>query len=103
MKKENQKLRDQMLGIMDQWNASSLSLLDYCESQNVSLSKFKYWQKKFKKEKSVESGFKSVEIIRPEPEELKSLGFIKIEYPHGVMVLVPSNIDQTTLQTLIGI
>jgi len=103
MKKENQKLRDHMLGIMDRWHESSLRLLDYCESQNVSLSKFKYWQKKFKKEQTIESGFKSVEILPPEPEELKSLGFIKIEYPHGVMVQVPSDVDQSTLQTLIGI
>jgi hypothetical protein len=76
---------------------SGLSQKDFCQSQNLSLSTFRYWHKKLRGEQKPEKG-SFVEVTFPPKRESSG---IEILLGRGILVRVKAGFDQGLLQEVI--
>jgi hypothetical protein len=90
--------------ILADWQSSGLTVKEYCRTNQVNESRFKYWQTKLLPE-SKRSGQKSAERARQErfiPVQLKSAmsanGDIEIRYREQYSICVKSGFDEAHLR-----
>lgn len=57
-----------MFGLIDAWQQSGITQQEFCKNQGVPYSKFHYWYKRYRQQKSGETdiaGFKKIELTVP--------------------------------------
>ena len=83
------ELRNAWLERLRRWKGSGLSIVKFCEQEEVSQQSFFHWRKRLKQDASAAVGKPQfVELLPPawtEPAELK------ISLPGGAIVHVPQN------------
>ncbi len=99
-----------MYTFVEKWYESGISQSKFCIDENISKSTFGYWVTKFRKEKGItRSSLKNPKTFIPlELPEAVSLPAtenhqIEINYPNGIRLSCPVNIDVTQLKSLINI
>lgn len=108
---DKEKLEEMTIAI-ELWKESGLSQRAYCEQENYSMSKFKYWVKKLERMKTSSSSKNPISPKKSSPvflpiemskEEIPSFHALNMEihYPNGVKIVCNENIDTLKLQTLI--
>jgi transposase-like protein len=110
MRKNQKYTQEEMYIAIELWKESGLSQKKYCKQNHLSLSTFRYWQKKYQKDKSgndhntvqsfipvhiPQSIDTSIQVVNPE--------YITITYPNGIKVNCPVSIHIEQLHTLIKI
>ncbi len=110
MKKNQKSTKEEMYPIIDQWKESGLNQSQYCKQEKISYYVFKYWLQKYRKEnigvkQNLLNPFLPVQI--PSTEELSKEPISKkdiiINYPNGIEVSCPVNIDIVQLRALVNI
>lgn len=90
-----------------EYQESGLSVHDFCSNQDIVVSTFYYWQRKFRA--SCESPKEFVPLIiekSPEcisthtPKETFNFG-LEFIFPNGTKLVLPKNIDPTMLKTIV--
>ena len=108
MKKNQKYTAEEMNLAIELWKESGLSQKKYCAHHHIAFSTFRYWQKKYLKEKRTPNTKPSrqfltidvpavVDMAMPIPGE----EYITIIYPNGVQVNCPVNINHEQLRSLI--
>lgn len=74
---------EQILKLLDEYEASGFSVKDFCEVSDVNEATFYSWQKKYRsKPDSIENGFATIEVVSPTrepgPALFAEVGLIKI-------------------------
>jgi len=90
-----------MFHLLDDFQQSGLSRLDFCEQKKIAVAKFYYWQKKLRDQSSdtpngfirlsSRKGHGSVEPMTP----------IVLQYPNGVSLQLPAGTSISVLRTLL--
>lgn len=81
-----------MFSLIESWENSDLKQEEFANQHNISMAKFKYWLKKYRKHNQLDE---FVQINSPVSAE-----FI-VRYPNGVEVLVPTTISTDNLKSLV--
>jgi hypothetical protein len=110
MRKNQKYTLEEMYLAIELLKESALSQKKYCKQSHISPSTFRYWQKKYQKEKCglaknqiqsfipvhIPNSIDTIaQVVNPE--------HITISYPNGIRVNCPVNISDEKLQTLIKI
>lgn len=89
------------------WYESGLSQYRYCKQEQIAVSTFSYWLKKYKREqipadssRVPAKSFIPVEVARP---VILPVWQLEIAYPNGVQVRCAAGTDVNTLKALIGL
>lgn len=92
------ELKAHMLGIINEWKESGLSVRDYAQKKGISKSKLAYWIRKLDTGEKVESPFPafievssiSSRIEIPESEKVEASGKLQIEltFPSGMCLKI---------------
>jgi len=90
------------------WEASGLTQSAYCRSEDVSVSVFKYWRRKFcglaPKDVNLATEHKPVAPkfleMQTDPANASSSSQIQISYPNGVRISVPSSMSAERIAVL---
>ena len=108
MKKHQKNIKEEMYPLITLWKESGLNQSQYCKQEKISYYIFKYWLQKYRKQESTAkqnppTTFLPVQIpstakvsTDPIPKE-----DIVINYPNGVQVRCPVNIETAQLKALI--
>lgn len=89
-----------MFTMLDRWQSSGVSQDLWCKNQGLSLSKFKYWHKKWKSHKSKDSSSSFIEIPHPVSAPIVSEKVL-VRFPNGISLEFDSNVDPHVLLTLV--
>lgn len=99
-----------MYSLIEKWRESGISQNKFCIRENISKSTFGYWVMKFRKEKGItRSSLKNPKTFIPLEltEAISSPATenqqIEINYPNGIRLNCPMNIDTVQLKSLINI
>jgi transposase-like protein len=105
--KQNQKYtQEEMFEAIERCKKEGLGHTKYCKQSGIHYQTFRYWLKKYQKEKSqrkIRTGFVPVEISTPvtnRPSK-ENAANITIAYPNGLLVNCPATISSELLRTLI--
>jgi transposase-like protein len=109
MRKNQKYTQEEMYLAIELWEESGLSQKKYCRQNQLSFSTFKYWLRKYSKEKAGQES-KSISFIQvhiPKVEDailpVTDQDGITIIYPSGTQVSCPVNISTEKLCILIRI
>lgn len=108
MQKNQKYTQEEMYLAIELWKESGLSQNQFCNKENISLHTFKYWYKKYRKEKTNPQSKPSQNFI---PVQVKALNApiieeqqdITIIYPNGIELQCPLNIPPSLLKTLLNL
>jgi hypothetical protein len=109
MRKNQKYSQEEMYLAIELWKESGISQKKYCTQNHLSFSTFKYWQKKYqrdKKEQLRKSSRSFIPVHIPSEAITTALpdidpGCITISYPNGILVNCPVNIRIEQLHSLI--
>lgn len=82
--------------IIEEWQASAMSIVDFCEENSFSVATFHYWKKKLASESLPSDLFSEIKL---NPDNGAGLWF---DFGNGVKLVVDHNFDQLTLKRLMG-
>jgi len=110
MRKNQKYTKEEMYLAIELWKESGISQKKYCLQNHLSFNTFKYWQKKYQKDKAVHGAKASRSFIPvhiphaitttlPETDTV----LISITYPNGVIVSCAVSIGIEQLRTLIKV
>jgi len=85
--------QQQMFELIEAWKISGETIKDFVARQDIGLSKFQYWHKKYREQNATEGGF-----IRMHPIGGMEL---RLRYPNGVELLIPSGTPPSHIAELI--
>lgn len=88
-----QEKKGAMFQMMENWEQSGKTQIDFCEENKISVLKFRYWLKKYR-EKDIDFGF--VQLNPVTEQELR------IRYPNGVEILIPNQTPVCVIRSLVG-
>lgn len=88
--------KSEMFDLIARWESSGLDRATFCEQHAIKVSKFSYWRTRFKRSQSADDPQEGFVRIKP-----KVFSPIELVYPNGVKAILPAEIDQATLSTLI--
>ena len=109
--RKNQKFsQEEMYLAVEKWQESGLSQSKFCKEERITFHIFKYWHKKFIKEKGQSKVAKKksakkfipVKIEKTPNPFCKDKDFIEIIYPNGVQLSCPVSMDVQQIRTLIN-
>jgi hypothetical protein len=100
MRKPNLKKQQAMFTLLERWYSSGVSQDLWCKKQGISLSKFKYWYKKWKSQKSKDCSGNFIEIAHCGPASTM-LEKVSVRFPNGINLDFNSNVDPHVLLTLV--
>lgn len=99
-KEEQMSKKEQMFDLIEAQQSSGLSNIDYCKQNNLSLSVYNYWKKKYNKQHSKQDeGF----FVTLDNEHSQIKEEIVITYPNGVTLQLSSASSISTIRSLIQI
>ncbi len=110
MRKNQKYTQEEMYLTIEIWQESSLSMKDYCAQEKISCGTFAYWLRKFKKEQTnskeaIPTTFIPVEVSSQTDLKadvpIDSSAGITINYPSGIQVVCPADINNHQLVSLI--
>jgi len=84
---------EQMQGHIRAWQESGQSIKYYCDAAGLNVQKFHYWRKKFEQEELTS------DFITLSPDSSSDL--LKIAYPNGVCIELPSGTQLEFIRQLI--
>ena len=91
-----------------EYKESGLSVHDFCSNQDIVVSSFYYWQRKFKKNSEVSREFIPLVIeepskcISPIPtKEISNANHLEFIFPNGTKLVLKENIDLNLLKTIV--
>ena len=87
-----------MFEYIKEWEIGSLSQLDFCKKNDISLGTFGYWRTKYLRKEKPESTVKAFKPIKLLPNTESNY---KITYPNGVCISLSSDVDKNELEKLI--
>lgn len=88
--------KSEMFALIGIWESSGLDRATFCEQHGIKVSKFSYWRTRYKRSQSTDDQQDNFVKINP-----KICSPIELLYPNGVRAILPVEIDQSTLSTLI--
>lgn len=98
--KERQDRKEAMFARIEQCRQSGLSKKEYCRQNQITPSLFYYWQKKYKEQHHLTTGFLPLHIK-------ETPGFLnhafEIQYPNGVCLRMAVMVDAQQLRMLINL
>lgn len=105
MRRRNENLETKMFLMVETWKKSEKSHRDFCIENGVSVSKFKYWQKKYRasrgsKEKSKRAEKKFVSLGLRQ-ENIKPGSKIELQFPNGIKMFCEAEVLRELLENLI--
>ena len=90
-----QEKKSKMTAIVQNWQDSGLSQIDFANAHSIKLATLRYWILKQREKSNDQSAFIEIGGIVPQ--------VIHIRYPHGVEVVLPTGTPTTMLRSLIHI
>lgn len=94
------------LDYLSRWQKSYLSAMQFCKEVGISFHTFKYWQKKYKINKSSNNNYKSFVPVKvqesPKPTHTPTKE-IKVIYPNGIKISCPLEIEEAQLKVILNI
>ena len=107
MRKNQKYTQEQMYQAIGQCQRDGLSHMHYCKQSGLPYQTFKYWQKKYKREKGMQKPvaptFLPVKVapsLQISQFDIES-GHITISYPNGIQVSCPVSVPATYIKTLL--
>lgn len=93
---DNKKMSD----LYTQWQASGLSVAAFCRQENISVSTFGYWIKKFRRQSALAGGgFSRIEVSQPASDARQPLACVG--FPSGITIELYSPVSADFLKQLI--
>jgi hypothetical protein len=109
MKKNQKYSKEEMYLAIEIWQESGVTQAEFCERENIPVSSFHHWVKKYKKEQELISlyldqypGFIPVKVSPPVNSINEDPERIEISFPNGVRLSCPAGTDINQLKTLIN-
>jgi len=103
MARECRRNQEKMFLLIEQWEESRMSQVEFCQSRKIPKSTFYYWRKKHKEGKeSSENPFIPV-TIKNENKSIAVDSGITIHYPNGVRITIASQPTIDYIRKLINI
>lgn len=96
-KQEQQKNREEWRRRIGEWEASGLTQVEYCKQNELKISAFLYWRKKFSEKKSARASFVEVPL-----SPINRFSLIRIEIGNRFCVEVGNGYDPAALEHIIG-
>jgi hypothetical protein len=90
--------QEDMFKLVEECLASGKSKKAFCREKNIPQWRYFYWQKKYYQQQSISS---QAEFVLLNPSETSKHQELKIAYPNGVVVIVPSSISLLEMKKLI--
>ncbi len=89
-----------MFPLINKWQASGISLKEFCNNHNLSVHIFYYWLRKYKQQhNSLSTGFIPVEVNAvEEPSKTE----VQILYPNGVQITLSDQVSTPRIKALIN-
>ncbi len=84
--------------IIEDWKNSGLNKTEFCKTRSINIHTFNYWCQKIKKQNTT-PGF--IEI-RPGADRISKQA-IRLTYPNGVCIDLPSNAGLSLIASLINL
>jgi transposase len=84
-------------GYLTRWEASGLSVRDFCEFHDLSQQSFYWWRREIPHRDQAESQFLPVQVIPDEPPPQSDGGAVEIVLAQGRLVRVRPGFDPQTL------
>ena len=110
MRKNQKYTQDEMYLAIDLWKEGGLTQKKYCSQNHISFNTFKYWLKKYQKDKidqKLKSSHSFIPVHMPHAIEaalpLIEPECITVTYPNGTKVNCPVSISIEQLRTLINL
>ena len=98
------QLREQMFGLVREYEDSKVSKKIFCEHHNLSQWKFFYWQQKYHAANDPGSENSGKKFIRVNTgQEKNKVAQMVIYYPNGVRVELEAGMGLSDVRTLIGV
>jgi hypothetical protein len=97
-KEEQQKNREEWRRRMGEWEDSGLRQAEYCKQNDLKISSFLYWRKKFSEKKSTRPSFIEVPL-----SPTNRFSAIRIEIGSRFSVEVDKGYDPSALEHIIGL
>ena len=110
MRKRQKYKKQDIIFHIKSWRESGLSQYQYCKREGLVSSTFHYWVKKHNHEKTqckdrdakLANTFLPIEVSPLSSDISPLAGGIEINYPNGIRVTCPVNIDISHLKVLIS-
>jgi len=97
------KLQQEMFAVIEDFQQSGLTRLAFCAQRSITITKFQYWQKKYRERSNgTPNGF----IQLTSGKQMRSGGLltpIVVQYPNGVSLQLPGGTPMATLRTLLSL
>jgi len=109
---KNQKYsKEEMYLAVEIWQESDLTKSKFCEREGIAIHTFKYWQKKYNKEKKQSSAkvkqgkekFIPIEMSPNASSQYSEVLQLEITFPNGVKISCPANMSIQNIKSLIDI
>jgi len=84
-----------MLSLVDKWKDSGMSQVEFAQTHQVGLAKFRYWINEHRKDQQDGPAFIELNSF--------SQAGISIRYPNGVELMLPAQTSVVVLRSLISI
>ena len=97
-KEEQQKNREEWQRRINEWEASGLTQVEYCNQNELKTSAFLYWRKKFSKKKRSEASF-----VRVPMAAASRIWPIRIEIGSRYCVEVGNGYDPAALEHIVDL
>jgi transposase-like protein len=107
MRKNQKYTKEQMYQAIEGCKQEGLSHMQYCKRTGINYQTFKFWVRKYNREKSTERSmaptFMPVQVVQPVQFDQNSAepGYITITYPNGIQVSCPVNVPPVFLKSLL--
>ncbi len=82
--------------IIEEWQNSGMSIVNYCRENEIAVATFHYWKKKISSEVTESDAFSEIKFTS---DHGSGLWF---EFGNGVKLVVDHGFDQVTLKRLMG-
>lgn len=98
--RNNLQIREEMFGIIEQWEQSSLSQRAFCEQRSLKFHTFYYWYKCHKQQGNTDnnqSTFLELQIAKP-----ATVSSVEIHFPGGIRVVFHEQVSSSYLKSMIS-
>lgn len=90
-----------MLALVESWQESGITQAEFASQHNVTLSKFRYWVHKSKRQNSDDSSCGFIQLSGDGFSVSGANNEIRLHYPNGVSLSLPAGTSLTVLKSLV--
>jgi hypothetical protein len=109
MRKNQKYSKEEMYVAIEIWQESGVTQAEFCDRENIPVSSFYHWVKKYNQEREMISlyleqypGFIPVKVSPPVNSVNEDADRIEISFPNGVRLSFPGETDINQLKKLIN-